>query len=74
MSTQTSYFQDAIETVEKLPVDDQTLLIEIIRQRLLDQRRSEIEQNAQDTIRSVREGRARFGSVEDLRGDLSGER
>ncbi|MDP1624582.1 MAG: hypothetical protein Q8L64_02315 [bacterium] len=74
MSTQTSYFQDAIETVEKLPVDDQTLLIEIIRQRLLEQRRSEIEQNAQDTIRSVREGRARFGSVEDLRGDLSGER
>jgi hypothetical protein len=74
MNTQTSYFQDAIETVEKLPVDDQTLLIEIIRQRLLEQRRSEIAQNAQDTIKSVREGRARFGSVEDLRGDLSGER
>lgn len=74
MNTQTSYFQDAIETVEKLPVDDQTLLIEIIRQRLLEQRRSEIEQNAQDTIKSVREGRARFGSVEDLRGDLFGER
>jgi len=55
-------------------VDDQTLLIEIIRQRLLEQRRSEIEQNAQDTLKSVREGRARFGSVEDLRGDLSGER
>ena len=73
MNTQKSYFQDAIETVEKLPVDDQTLLIEIIRQRLLEQRRSEIAQNAQNTIKSVREGRARFGSVEDLRGDLSGE-
>lgn len=74
MSTQTSYFQDAIETVEKLPPDDQMLLVDIVRQRLLEQRRSEIAQNAQETLKAVREGRAQFGSVADLRRDLSVER
>ena len=74
MNTQTSYFQDVIETVEKLPPGNQMLLVEIIRQRLLEQRRAEIAQNAHGTLNAVREKRARFGTVEDLRRDLSDER
>ena len=35
-------FQEVIETVEALPPDDQELLIEIIRQRLIQQRRAEL--------------------------------
>lgn len=73
MNIQTSYFQDVIETVEKLPPDDQMLLVEIIRQRLSEQRRIEIAQSAQETLKAVREMRAQFGSVGDLRRDLSGE-
>jgi hypothetical protein len=73
MNSQTSYFQDAIETVEKLPPDDQMLLVEIIRQRLSEQRRAEISRNAQATLKAVREKRAHFGSVEDLRRNLTGE-
>ena len=37
----TSRFQTVIETVETLPPDDQLLLIEIIRQRLIQYRRAE---------------------------------
>ena len=37
-----SIFQNAIEGVERLPVDDQLLLIEIIRQRMIQYRRSEL--------------------------------
>jgi hypothetical protein len=73
MNSQTSYFQDAIETVEKLPPDDQMLLVEIIRQRLSEQRRAEISRNAQATLKAVCEKRAHFGSVEDLRRNLTGE-
>jgi hypothetical protein len=36
ISTHTSYFQNVIETVEKLSPDDQMLLVEIIRQRLIE--------------------------------------
>jgi hypothetical protein len=73
MSTQTSYFQNALETVEKLPPDDQMMLVEIIRQRLVELRRAEIAQNAQDTLKAVQEKRARFGTLEDLKQDLAGE-
>jgi hypothetical protein len=72
MNTQTSYFQDVIESVEKLSPEDQMELVAIIRQRLLEQRRAEIAQNAQQTLRTVREKEARFGNVEDLRRDLTG--
>lgn len=71
MNTQTSYFQDVIETIEKLPPDDQIELVEIIRHRLLEQRRAEIAQNAQQTLKAVRENNSRVGSVEDLRRDLT---
>lgn len=71
MSMQTSYFQDVIETVEKLSPDDQMELVEIIRHRLLERRRDEIAQNAQQTLKAVRERRSSFGSVEDLRYDLN---
>ena len=47
------------------------LLVEIIRQRLLEQRRAEIGQNAQETLKAVHENRARFGSVEDLKRGLA---
>ncbi len=73
MNSQTSYFQNVIEEVEKLSPDDQVFLIEIIRQRLSEQRRAEIARNAQDTLKAVHEKRAHFGSVEDLQRDLTSE-
>lgn len=67
---QTSHFQQAIEIVESLPPDEQILLIDIIRQRLIEQRRAEIASSAERTLKAVREGEARFGTLEDLRHDL----
>jgi predicted RNase H-like HicB family nuclease len=48
-----SVFQEAIERVERLPVDDQILLVEIIRQRLAQYRGSE-------PIAQVAEARAAY--------------
>ena len=67
---ETSQFQQAIEVVESLPPDEQMLLIDIIRQRLIEQRRIEIASSAERTLRAVREGRAKFGTFEDLKRDL----
>jgi len=67
---ETSHFQQAIETVESLSPDEQMLLIDIIRQRLIEHRRAEIASSAQRTLKAVREGRARFGTLEDLQRDL----
>ena len=68
-----SLLQQALDTVEELPPEDQETLIELIQRRLVERRRAEIAGNAVATLQAVREGRACFGSVEDLERDLSVE-
>jgi len=66
-------FQQALEGIEKLDAEDQQTLIEIIRLRLVEQRRAEIARNALATLQAFREGRASYGTVDDLRRDLLDE-
>jgi len=66
-----SLLQQALDIVEKLPPEDQGTLIELIQRRLVERRRAGIAGNAAATLQAVREGRARYGSVEDLERDLS---
>ena len=69
----TSLLQHALDIVEELTTEDQETLIELIRRRLVERRRAEIAENAAATLQAVREGRAHYGSVEDLERDLSVE-
>ena len=65
-------FQQALDVVEEPPFEDQETLIEIIRHRMIAQRRAKIAHNAQATMLAFREGRASYGTVDDLRRDLCG--
>jgi hypothetical protein len=65
-----SPFQRAIDVIETLPPEDQEILIDLIRRRLIERRRAEIARHAAETLQAVREGRAQIGTVEDLRRDL----
>ncbi len=69
----TSLFQQALDVVEQLPPEDQETLVDLIRHRLVEWRRAEIARNAASTLQAVQEGRARYGSVEDLKHDLLSE-
>ena len=66
-------FRQALNVIEQFPADDQEALIEIIQRRLVEQRRAEIARNARATVQAFREGRARCGTVDDLRRDLLDE-
>ena len=66
-------FQQAIDTIEQLSAQDQESLIELVRRRLIERRREEIARNARMTFQAFREGRALFGTVDDLRRDLLNE-
>jgi len=71
MSThQYTPFQKAIDAVESLPFDDREELLEILKMRLAEHRRDEIAANAREALQAVREKRAKFGTVEDLKKDL----
>ena len=66
-----SRFQEVIETVESLPPDDQALLIEIIRQRLIQHRRAELAAEIAESRRAYQQGKVRRGPVADLMKELA---
>ena len=72
MDTQikSSDFRRVIEDVETLPVDDQMLLVEIIRQRLIQHRRSELIAKVAEARQAYQVGNVRRGTVEDLLKEL----
>ncbi len=65
--------QEAIETVEALAPEDQMTLVELIQRRLTEKRRAEISENASILLHAIQEGKAHFGSSNDLRNDLLGD-
>ena len=65
-----SRFQQAIETVEALPPDDQLLLIEIIRQRLIQYWRAEAVAEVAEAREAYRHGQVRRGMMADLMKEL----
>ncbi len=67
---QNTPFQKAIDAVESLPFDDREEVLEILRMRIAEYRRDEIAANAKEALQAVREKRAKFGTVEDLKKDL----
>jgi len=66
-----SRFQQVIETVEALPPDDQLLLIEIIRQRLIQHRRAELAAEIAEARDAYQRGDVRRGTVADLMKELA---
>jgi len=68
--TSSSRLQEAIETVEALPLEDQVLLIEIVRQRLIQQRRSELASEIAEARDDYQQGKIRRGTVTELMEEL----
>lgn len=68
--TPTTPFEAALDVIDRLPPDDQEAIIEIVRKRIIERRRCEIADNAQATLQAFREGRASYGTVDDLRREL----
>jgi hypothetical protein len=66
-------FQQVLDMIEQFPADDQEALIEVVRRRLVEQRRAEIACNASATLQALKEGRAGYGTADDLRRDLLSE-
>ena len=63
-------FQKALDAIESLPVDAREEVIDIIKKRLVEDRREEIAANAREAVAAVREGHAKYGTIEDLKRDL----
>jgi hypothetical protein len=63
-------FQEALDTVESLTIDEQAMLIEIIQNRLREQQRQELLKNVAQSEKEYIQGNFRRGSVDDLMAEL----
>ena len=70
--TRSSPLQQVLDIAENLSLEKQEVLVDILQRRVVDQRRSEMARHATITLQSVREGRAHYGSLDDLKRDLQG--
>lgn len=59
-------FQEIVEIVEALPLEDQAVLVNLIQQRLIRQRREELLQRVETAEQEYAAGQVRRGSVTDL--------
>ncbi len=66
-----SSFQNVIETVESLSFSDQWLLIELVRKRLIEQRRAELVADVAEARQAYQQGDVRRGTVADLMKELN---
>ena len=64
-------FQEALEAIESLPGYQQEDLIDIIRRRLIDQRRDALVLRVQEARAEYAQGKTKEGTVGDLMSDLS---
>ena len=65
-----SSFQELIESVEALPLDDQQISMDIINRRIIEQRRDELVADMEESLQAYRKGEVRIGTVDDLLRDL----
>jgi len=61
-----SRFQELIETIEALPPDDQELLMEIVRQHLIQQRRAQLAAEIAEAEDDYKRGAVRRGTVAEV--------
>ncbi len=63
-------FQDLIDAVESLLLDDQSMLIEIINKRIIEKRRAKLVIEVKEAQDAFERGEVRRGTVKDLIRDL----
>ncbi len=68
-----SPFQQIIESVESLPLEDQEFLIDLLQKRLETQRRKELAEEIETVRKEFSEGNFQLGSVKDFLAELDQE-
>ncbi len=63
-------FQEIIESIENLPVEDQDYLFELIKKRRIENRRLEIANNAKAIVKDFQEGRVKKRTAEEIKAYL----
>jgi hypothetical protein len=72
MGSEAVSLNTVLEYVDKLDIEDQQYIQEIIQRRLIDAKRSAIVHRAKEAKDGVRKNKSRSGTAKDLLADLNG--
>ncbi len=59
-------FQEALEIIESFPEDQRESLIDIVKHRLLEERRNQLARSIEEAREELRMGEIKKGTVDDL--------
>ncbi len=71
MGNRLNSINEVLESIEKLNVEDQACISEVLSKRLIELRRSEIAGRAREAEQAYKEGKTKRGSFDDLWKDLN---
>jgi hypothetical protein len=63
-------YQELIDTIENLPIEEQESLFKLIYKRRIERRRAKIAANAQLTFDAISRGKAKRGTFEEIKSYL----
>ena len=72
-NTKISQFQQALEAVEALSLEDQSMLLDILHKRLCQQRRNELLKEVAEVRQDYAQGNVKFGSIADFMAELDSQ-
>ena len=65
-------FAEVLEAADHLPIDEQVELIEVLRRRIVEQRRAEIAQDVREAREDFAAGRCQPATPEDILKEIFG--
>jgi hypothetical protein len=65
-----SSFQEIIQSIESLSLEDQDYLFDLIRKRRIERKRSEIAENAREVLNAVENGTAKRRNFQEIKAYL----
>ncbi|MBW1917945.1 MAG: hypothetical protein JRI57_07980 [Deltaproteobacteria bacterium] len=68
-----SQLDHILDEIASLSLDEQEILLNIVKKRHIDRRREQILRDSRETIRAYKKGLAKTGRVEDLIKDLESD-
>jgi hypothetical protein len=63
-------FEEVLEAADRLSLEEQGAIIDILRRRLIDQRHQEIVQEVHEARKEYQEGRCRQASTQEIINDI----
>jgi hypothetical protein len=71
--TKTSSFNKLLESIARLSIEEQEMLTEIVRKRIIERRREELAESIRNSRQEYRDGLTGHGTVQDFINEIEKE-